>query len=190
MSNSAESEGEFLGKLVFLFQICTAVPHCQTYCFRTVYSYKSLLFFSCFLGIPNPSTFSSDSGYSYSLKSLCFLLSKQAVPDKHRQAILFYQIIALSSFCPVVQVCGTPGNNVFPILPLRPSPHGLPANSFSLNAGSVIFIQPCQGLLSNCSGIWSDRIMERKTDLCTFCFLKTDEQGLTGLLKHNSNTGP
>lgn len=31
--------------------------------------------------------------------------------------------------------------------------------------------------------------MEGKTDLCTFCFLKTDEEGLTGLLKHSSNTG-
>lgn len=67
-------------------------------------------------------------------------------------------------------------------LPPPPSPHGSPANLFALNVGSVIFIQLCQGLLSNCSGIWNDRIMEGKTDLCTFCFLKPDEQGLTGLL--------
>lgn len=87
-------------------------------------------------------------------------------------------------------MCGTPGNSVFPgPLPPPPSQHGLPANLFSLNVGLVIFIQLCQGLLSNCTGIWSDRIMEGKTDLCTFCFLKTDEQGLTGLLKHNSILG-
>lgn len=77
-----------------------------------------------------------------------------------------------------------------PNSPPPPSPHGLPANLFSLNVGSVIFIQPCQGLLSNCSGIWNDHIMEGKTDLCTFCFLKPEEQGLTGLLKHNLNAEP
>lgn len=53
---------------------------------------------------------------------------------------------------------------------------------YSLSVGLVIFIQLCQGLLSNCNGIWSDRITEGKTDLCTFWFLKTDEQRLMGLL--------
>lgn len=75
--------------------------------------------FSYFLGIPNLSTLPSESACSYSLESSCFLHPNELSHDKRRQAFLFYQIITSPHFCPIIEVCGTPGNTVFPALPLH-----------------------------------------------------------------------
>lgn len=190
MSNFARSEGEFLWKLIFLFQICPTVPRCQTYHCRTVHAYRSLFSFSYFLGIPDPSTLLSESGYSYSLESLCFPLSKRAVPWQTQMSLSVLPDRCIVPFLPYHRSVWRSWKHCVPSSPPPPSQHGLPANLFFLKVGLVTLVQLCQELLRNCNRIWSDCITEGKTDLYTFCFLKTHERGLRGSLKRNSNMGP